>query len=44
VHNPDALTSAGRPAFSWRDTLFSERGTLIAIAVGLVLIWLKNRM
>lgn len=27
--------------FSWQQTLFSERGTLIAIAVGYVLLWLK---
>jgi protein-S-isoprenylcysteine O-methyltransferase Ste14 len=30
------------PVFSWRDTLFSERGTLVAIVVGYVLIWLKT--
>jgi protein-S-isoprenylcysteine O-methyltransferase Ste14 len=30
-------------AFSWRQTLFSERGTLIAIAAGFVLLWLKAR-
>jgi protein-S-isoprenylcysteine O-methyltransferase Ste14 len=29
---------AGR---SWGDTLFSERGTLIAIAAGYLLLWLK---
>lgn len=29
--------------FSWRQTLFSERGTLIAIAAGFVLLWLKAR-
>jgi protein-S-isoprenylcysteine O-methyltransferase Ste14 len=28
-------------AFSWRDTFFSERGTLIGIAVGFALIWIK---
>jgi protein-S-isoprenylcysteine O-methyltransferase Ste14 len=27
--------------FSWRETLFSERGTLIAIAVGYLLVWVK---
>jgi protein-S-isoprenylcysteine O-methyltransferase Ste14 len=27
--------------FSWRATLFSERGTLIAIAGGYLLLWLK---
>ncbi len=29
--------------FSWRATLFSERGTLLAIAFGYVLLWLKFR-
>jgi hypothetical protein len=29
--------------FSWRETLFSERGTLIAIAAGFFLLWLKLR-
>jgi len=33
--------SAG--SFSWRDTFFSERGTLIAIASGYVVLWLKHR-
>jgi hypothetical protein len=28
-------------AFSWKETLFSERGTLVAIALGYVLLWLK---
>ena len=27
--------------FSWRETLYSERGTLIAIAIGFALLWLK---
>jgi protein-S-isoprenylcysteine O-methyltransferase Ste14 len=27
--------------FSWRETFYSERGTLIAIAIGFVLLWLK---
>jgi protein-S-isoprenylcysteine O-methyltransferase Ste14 len=27
---------------SWRDTFFSERGTLIAIAVGCLALWLKT--
>jgi protein-S-isoprenylcysteine O-methyltransferase Ste14 len=30
-------------AFSWRETFFSERGTLIAIAAGYGLLWLKAR-
>jgi protein-S-isoprenylcysteine O-methyltransferase Ste14 len=36
-------TSSASPAvtFSWPETLFSERGTLIAIGVGLLLIWIK---
>jgi protein-S-isoprenylcysteine O-methyltransferase Ste14 len=29
--------------FSWRETLFSERGTLIAIALGYLLLWIKSR-
>ena len=29
------------PVFSWSETLYSERGTLIAIAVGFLLLWLK---
>lgn len=30
--------------FSWRDTLFSERGTLMAIALGYVLLWYKSQV
>jgi protein-S-isoprenylcysteine O-methyltransferase Ste14 len=30
-------------AYSWRDTFFSERGTLIAIAAGYGLLWIKAR-
>jgi protein-S-isoprenylcysteine O-methyltransferase Ste14 len=29
--------------FTWRETLFSERGTLFAIAGGYLLLWLKLR-
>ena len=29
--------------FSWRDTFFSERGTLIAIVLGVLLLWIKAR-
>ena len=32
-----------RAACSWRETFFSERGTLIAICVGFALLWLKPR-
>jgi protein-S-isoprenylcysteine O-methyltransferase Ste14 len=28
--------------FSWGETLFSERGTLLAIAAGYLLLWLKS--
>jgi len=34
-------SSTPRVAFSWRETFFSERGTLIAIAAGFLLIYLK---
>lgn len=47
---PRWIPATGAPArdssgatFSWRDTLFSERGTLLAIAAGYVLLWLKHR-
>jgi hypothetical protein len=30
--------------FSWSETLFSERGTLIAIAVGYLLLWYKSQV
>jgi protein-S-isoprenylcysteine O-methyltransferase Ste14 len=40
----NASTQLTSPAvFSWRETLFSERGTLIAIGVGFLLLWLKAR-
>ena len=29
---------------SWRETFFSERGTLIAIAVGYLLLWIKRHV
>jgi len=31
-------------AFSWSDTLFSERGTMVAIAAGYILLGLKARL
>ena len=42
---PDLSASSASSAvgFSWPETLFSERGTLIAIAVGLALLWIKAR-
>jgi protein-S-isoprenylcysteine O-methyltransferase Ste14 len=30
--------------YSWRETLFSERGTLVAIAVGYLLLWIKTQV
>lgn len=36
-----APSSSPRPAFSWREALFSERGTLMAIAGGYLLLYLK---
>jgi len=30
-------------SFSWRETLFSERGTLLAIAAGYATLWIKAR-
>jgi protein-S-isoprenylcysteine O-methyltransferase Ste14 len=39
-----AALRAGRqpaPPHRWRDTFFSERGTLVAIAMGFVLLWIK---
>jgi protein-S-isoprenylcysteine O-methyltransferase Ste14 len=39
-----SLPGPGPATFSWRQTLFSERGTLIAIAAGIVVLLLKRRM
>ena len=36
-------TQGNDAAFSWTKTFFSERGTLIAIGVGYVLLALKAR-
>lgn len=38
-----ALRREMRAPYAWQETLFSERGTLIAIAVGYLLLWLKLR-
>lgn len=35
--------TASAATFSWGDTLFSERGTLVAVAAGYFLLWLKAR-
>ena len=39
-----AAGPASPATFSWRQTLFSERGTLIAIAAGIALLLLKNKL
>jgi protein-S-isoprenylcysteine O-methyltransferase Ste14 len=39
---PASASSAVTP-FTWSDTLFSERGTLLAIAAGYALLWIKAR-
>ena len=41
TEDDDSAVSAN--AFSWRETLFSERGTLIAMSAGYLLLWLKAR-
>jgi protein-S-isoprenylcysteine O-methyltransferase Ste14 len=38
---PGMEPAAQSAPFTWRETFFSERGTLIAIAVGLFLLWAK---
>lgn len=39
----DASANPARPAVALNATLFSERGTLIAIAAGYLLLWLRAR-
>jgi protein-S-isoprenylcysteine O-methyltransferase Ste14 len=36
-----ASSTGSAAAFSWRETLVSERGTLLAITVGYLLLWIK---
>ena len=45
LHHPSSASSASPVVerFSWRETLFSERGTLIAMAAGYALLSLKAR-
>ena len=38
---PKTFHLGAAPCFSLRETLYSERGTLIAIAIGFALLWLK---
>jgi protein-S-isoprenylcysteine O-methyltransferase Ste14 len=42
LSSASSASSALNP-YPWRDTLFSERGTLLAIAAGYFLLWLKAR-
>ena len=39
--NDSSGFAASAQPFSWRETFYSERGTLIAIAIGFALLWLK---
>jgi len=41
-HNLSAV--APQTVFSWRETFYSERGTLIAIAIGFALLWIKSQL
>jgi protein-S-isoprenylcysteine O-methyltransferase Ste14 len=41
---PSRAALAYPPNASWGATLFSERGTLIAIALGFLLLWVKARL
>lgn len=38
-----ANSAVRQQAFSWRATLFSERGTFVAMAAGYFLLWIKAR-
>jgi protein-S-isoprenylcysteine O-methyltransferase Ste14 len=38
-----AVSAVKQQAFSWRATLFSERGTFVAMAAGYFLLWIKAR-
>jgi hypothetical protein len=44
VHRGDRGLRRKMEGFSLRATLFSERGTFIAIAGGYVLLWLKDQL
>ena len=37
-----AVANPPANVFSWRETIYSERGTLIAIAIGFALLWFKS--
>jgi protein-S-isoprenylcysteine O-methyltransferase Ste14 len=42
-NNHSAVSAVPSGSFSWRETLFSERGTFVAIALGYLLLWIKAR-
>ncbi len=42
---PPTIPPTGeRDLHTWPETLFSERGTLVAIAIGYVLLWMKHHL
>jgi protein-S-isoprenylcysteine O-methyltransferase Ste14 len=41
IPNPFASPGGAGAPNSWRETLFSERGTLVTIGLGFLLIWIK---
>jgi protein-S-isoprenylcysteine O-methyltransferase Ste14 len=41
---PTASRQAARDRYTWGETLFSERGTLVAIAGGYLLLWMKHHV
>jgi protein-S-isoprenylcysteine O-methyltransferase Ste14 len=43
ISSVSAVSASSTGGESWRATLFSERGTLLAIAAGYLLLWLKAR-
>jgi protein-S-isoprenylcysteine O-methyltransferase Ste14 len=40
----DVSAGSSVNVFSWRETFYSERGTLIAIAIGYWLLWIKSQV
>jgi protein-S-isoprenylcysteine O-methyltransferase Ste14 len=42
TENPDSAMTVGDGRFSWSETFFSERGTLVAILLGYIALWIKS--
>ena len=42
ANNSSGIAASSAQPFSWRETFYSERGTLIAIGLGFALLWLKS--